>query len=249
MAAGAIYHREVPASNLQIVDLGRMSYEEACAEQAHWHGRVLAQRDAPGDAGAGVTLLVEHDPVITVTRRAAATHLLATPQQLAGQGVALAETDRGGDITYHGPGQLVVYPIVDLNRLNLRLHGYMRLLEQVVIDALAHWGLRGQRDPPATGVWVAPAPEARLAKIAAMGVRIRRWVTLHGLALNVDPDMRHFQLIVPCGLADRPVTSLRALLGDRTPAMQEVKRIVVGALLERMKACAAASDEAQGAQR
>ncbi|MFG0284218.1 MAG: lipoyl(octanoyl) transferase LipB [Phycisphaerales bacterium JB039] len=225
-------------AQLEIVDLGRLGYREAYAEQLRCHEQVLARRDDPA-ASAGVALLVEHDPVITITRRAAAQHLLASPAQLARAGVELVTTDRGGDVTYHGPGQLVVYPIVDLNRLHLRLHDYMRLLEQVVIDALAQWGIAGERDPSATGVWVAPgggAPPAPPAKIAAMGVRIRRWVTLHGLALNIDPDMRHFQLIVPCGLAGRSVTSLRALLGERAPSMAEARAVMSRALRERLAA-------------
>src|SRR5690606_7302881 len=136
--------------------------------------------------------------------------------------------------------------IVDLQTLGLKLHTYMRLLEQVVIDTIARWGIVGVRDPGATGVWVSRDDPARapsegagpgeLAKIAAMGVRVRRWVTMHGLALNIDPDMRHFQLIVPCGLAGRPVTSLRGVLGDGAPTMEEVKGVLVGALRERLHA-------------
>ena len=208
----------------------------------------MAPAGTAGGAGAaGAVLLVEHPPVITVTRRASAAHLLADAATLAAQGVEVAQTDRGGDVTYHGPGQLVVYPILDLQGLGLKLSGYMRLLEQVVIDTIAQWGVAGVRDPGATGVWVSrddptralprdadDAARAQLAKIAAMGVRIRRWVTMHGLALNVDPDMRHFQLIVPCGLAGRPVTSLRALLGDAAPSMDEVKGELVKALRSRL---------------
>src|SRR5690606_35011474 len=176
-------------------------------------------------------------------------HLLADAATLAAHGVEVAQTDRGGDVTYHGPGQLVVYPILDLQRLGagrLKLSGYMRLLEQVVIDTIAQWGVVGVRDPGATGVWVyrddpgrAPADEnerVHLAKIAAMGVRVRRWVTMHGLALNVDPDMRHFQLIVPCGLAGRPVTSMKLLRGDKAPTMEDAKRQLVRALQSRIKA-------------
>ncbi|QKK09243.1 MAG: lipoyl(octanoyl) transferase LipB [Planctomycetota bacterium] len=151
----------------------------------------------------------------------------------------------GGDITYHGPGQLVAYPILDLNVLMLRLHDYMRLLEQSVIDTLAGFGVEGQRDPEATGVWVElaryqpAAPEGRLAKIAAMGVRVRRWVSMHGLSLNVDPDPAHFRLIVPCGLAGRPVTTLRALLGDDCPSMERVSEALVGHLHANLAVAAA----------
>src|SRR5690606_29440764 len=157
-------------------------------------------------------------------------HVLATPGLLARHGVELVETDRGGDVTYHGPGQLVAYPIVDLNRVGLRLHEYMRALEGAVIAAVAGFGVAGERDPAATGVWVPGAVRGESAKLCAMGVRVRRWVSMHGLALNVTTDLSHFGLIVPCGLAGRPVTSLHALLGDRCPPMAEGTAAVVRAL-------------------
>jgi lipoyl(octanoyl) transferase len=136
-------------------------------------------------------------------------HLLASREHLDARGVALEETDRGGDITYHGPGQIVCYPILDLNRLNLGLHAYMRMLEESVIVTCREFGVVCVRDPSATGVWTQDANGAPVSKIAAMGVRVRKWVSMHGLSLNVDPDFGHFDLIVPCGLAGRGVTSLR----------------------------------------
>lgn len=221
-----------------VVDLGRIAYQPAYAEQVRRVEEVVEARSAGRDH-PGYILVVEHDPVITVTRRPkVASHLLATPDLLARHGIALAETDRGGDVTYHGPGQVVVYPIVDLQRRRLNLHAYMRLLEQSVIDACAVFGVRGLRDPSATGVWVNPpasrddpavAPGA--GKIAAMGVRVRKWVTLHGLSFNVDVDLAHFAMIVPCGLAGRPVTSLKVLLGDRAPTFDAAKREIVGRLV------------------
>ena len=155
-------------------------------------------------------LLLEHDPaVITVSKRAGAdTNLLASPEHLASIGVDLERTDRGGDVTWHGPGQLVAWPIVDLNRFGLGLHAWMRLMEQAVIDTLAEFGIEGFRDDEATGVWVKDDRDPKGAKICAMGVRVSKWVTLHGLALNVHPDLSQFGLIVPCGLLDRPVTSM-----------------------------------------
>jgi lipoyl(octanoyl) transferase len=257
---------------LLVRDLGRRSYADAYDIQSRTLDEVLAWRaalDTPSHDGApaadlaptdataaphndlapepplGVLLLVEHDPVVTVSRRTGARdHLLASPELLALRGVSIAETDRGGDITYHGPGQLVAYPILDLNRLNLGLHDYMRLLESVVIDTLAEFNIIGLRDPAATGVWVgsrtvdaplAPVstPDAQadsnspLAKIAAMGVRVRRWISMHGLALNVSTNLDHFSLIVPCGLVGRPVTSLRRELGDRAPDMPRVADVLV----------------------
>ena len=195
-----------------------MPYAEAFDLQKQLQREVIEAR--PGDGpGTMYLLLVEHDPpVITISRRRGArSHLMATDEQLAAAGVEVAQTDRGGDITYHGPGQLVAYPILDLNALGLRLHGYMRFLEQIVMDTLAAFGVEGRRDPAATGVWVASA------KICAMGVRVSRWVSAHGLALNVTTNLEHFDLIVPCGLADRTVTSLEHELGAGCPTMDQVK--------------------------
>lgn len=208
--------------------LGRIGYPQAYREQVACVDAALAARtSAPaGPAGQpaplGTVLLLEHDPVITVSRRpGAAANLLASPAMLAEAGVAVEETDRGGDITYHGPGQLVAYPIVDLNACGLRLHDYMRTLEEAVIATLGRFGIAGRRDPGATGVWVDRAGD-QPAKICAMGVRVRQWVSMHGLALNVSPNLAHFGLIVPCGLVGRPVTSMAQLLGPATPAIGQV---------------------------
>jgi lipoate-protein ligase B len=206
---------------IEVRDLGRMPYAEALALQRRLQQEVIATRGGGADpAQVGRLLFVEHDPpVVTVSRRASARrHVIATAEELARAGVELAETDRGGDVTYHGPGQLVVYPILDLNALGLGLHGYMRALEDVVIAVLAAFGVAGARDPGATGVWVDGA------KICAMGVRVSRWVSMHGLALNVRTNLAHFDLIVPCGLAGRRVTSLERELRDGCPAMDDVKR-------------------------
>jgi lipoyl(octanoyl) transferase len=209
-------------TDLVVRDLGRMPYGEALALQRDLQREVIEGRRSP-EARSMYLLLVEHDPaVITVTkRRGARQHLVATEQELRAAGVEVADTDRGGDITYHGPGQLVAYPILDLNVLRLRLHTYMRFLEQVVIDTLARFGLEGRRDAGATGVWT------DAGKICAMGVRVSRWVSMHGLALNVTTNLDHFELIVPCGLADRMVTSMQQQLGDRCPGLDEVKDVFV----------------------
>jgi lipoyl(octanoyl) transferase len=219
---------------LPIQDLGRVSYAPAYAEQIRRHERVLAARLA-GAPLLGEILLVEHDPVITVSRRPAARqNLLASPELLAHHHVALEETDRGGDITYHGPGQLVVYPILDIERLGLGVHDHVRLMERAVIETCEHFGVDARRDSTATGVWVNPKglmdthhPDGvhpRAGKIAAMGVRVRKWITLHGLSFNVAPDLAHFSLIVPCGLAGRPITSLQQELHGACPSMPDVKR-------------------------
>ncbi|MBI1191102.1 MAG: lipoyl(octanoyl) transferase LipB [Tepidisphaera sp.] len=226
------------AMRLVVEDLGNRPYADAYQDQAHRHEEVLASRD--GRQALGYILLVEHPPVVTISRRASSKdHLLATPALLASRGVEVCETDRGGDITYHGPGQLVAYPILDLNRLKLGIHAYMRLLEETVIRTLAAYAIAGQRDTTATGVWVDRA--GTLAKVAAMGVRVRRWVSMHGLALNVAPRMEDFQLIVPCGLAGRPVTCMRDLLGS-APDMASVKATLVSELTGLIREAERAAD-------
>lgn len=229
--------------SVEVVDLGRLPYAQAYAVQTATLDRVLAARESTKPL-TGVILTVEHEPVITVSRRAGAgDHIITSRDTLAQMGIAVEETDRGGDITYHGPGQLVVYPILDLNALNLGLHAYMRLLEQAVIDTCAEFGVAAQRDETATGVWVpidvrsgraissAPAASDKaLAKVCAMGVRVRRWISMHGLAINVRTDLRHFATIVPCGLHGRPVCSLESLLGGNAPSMPDVRSVLVRTL-------------------
>ncbi|HYF13485.1 MAG TPA: lipoyl(octanoyl) transferase LipB [Phycisphaerales bacterium] len=204
-----------------LIRLGRLGYRAAFERQQREHARVLAAREA-GSPMPGVILAVEHPPVVTISNRAgAAAHLIAPAERLAALGVAVERTDRGGDITYHGPGQVVLYPILDLNLLNLGLHDYMRVLEESVIRACAAWGVRAEREPGATGVWVRAGADGPGEKVCAFGVRVRKWVSMHGLALNVRTDLSHFDLIVPCGLHGRRATSLHALLGERAPTWDE----------------------------
>ncbi|GJM20035.1 MAG: octanoyltransferase [Phycisphaeraceae bacterium] len=211
-----------------------MAYAEAYEVQQEHHAAVLASRDSDAPE-LGRILLVEHDPVVTVSRRPSAReHLLATPELLAEHGVDVQGTDRGGDITYHGPGQLVCYPIIDLNRAKLRLIEHVRVLEGAIIQTLGAFGVETVQDADATGVWVPGATGAPERKIAAIGIRVRRWISLHGLAINVTTDLEHFGLIVPCGLAGRPVTTMRAELGEACPAMDDVKRVLVERLTARL---------------
>jgi lipoyl(octanoyl) transferase len=162
-------------------------------------------------------LLVEHPHVVTMGRNGQAAHLLASAEVLAATGIEYHETNRGGDVTYHGPGQLVGYPIVQLNEWKRDVHAYVRALEEVIIRVLADFGLAGERVAGATGVWT------RGAKICAIGVHLSRWVSSHGFALNVTTDLQYFQYIVPCGLT-KPVTSLRKL--GVAVSMDEVKAAV-----------------------
>ncbi len=213
---------------LRVRDLGRMAYGEALAIQRQTHADVLAGR------AAQTLLLVEHEPVVTLGRRPGSErNLVASEAMLARAGVAVHPTDRGGDITYHGPGQLVAYPIVALNRLALNLRRYVWRLEQAIIDTLAAFDIDAGRDDCAVGVWVKHQGRPG-AKIAAIGVRASRWVTMHGLALNVETNLDHFKLIVPCGLAGRPVTSMKQLLGDACPGVDDVKAELTRRLLDQL---------------
>lgn len=208
-------------STLPVVDLGRMAYRAAFERQERELESLVAARPS---GRLGVVLFVEHDPVVTVSRRGENTgNLLSTPAHLAALGIDVAPTDRGGDITYHGPGQIVVYPILDLEVLRLKVGDYLRLLEQAVMDTCAAFGLPTVRDPEATGVWTLGPAGGPHAKVCAIGVRVRRWATMHGLALNVSTNLDHFAHIVPCGLVGRPVTSLARELGPVCPGMDRVK--------------------------
>jgi lipoyl(octanoyl) transferase len=202
--------------------LGRVDYGAALELQAK-----LVEERRRGEIG-DTLLLLEHPPVITlgVKTRGKPTNIIASPEALAAEGVSVFETGRGGDITYHGPGQLVGYPIMDLRPDRCDVHRYVRDLEEALILAIRSFGILGGRVKGLTGVWV--GPPQREEKIAAIGVRISRWVTSHGFALNVSTDLRHFRLIVPCGIADRGVTSIERVIG-RPVAMRDVEDAVVRA--------------------
>jgi lipoyl(octanoyl) transferase len=182
--------------NCEVRDIGRMGYAEAFALQ-----RTLVEQRKRG-AIPDQLLFVEHPHVITMGRNGRESNILATPEILARAGIELHHTDRGGDVTYHGPGQIVGYPIFDLREWRRDVVAYVRAVEGAIIEALKEFGIAGERFPDATGVWV------NGRKICAIGVHISRWVTSHGFALNVDTDLRYFQYIVPCGLT-KPVTSMR----------------------------------------
>ncbi|MBA2363995.1 MAG: lipoyl(octanoyl) transferase LipB [Chloroflexia bacterium] len=197
-------------SSVEIRRPGLVPYQEAWDVQRALLARIVAE-DAPE-----TLLLLEHPPTYTLGRRGGREHLLATPEELAGRGAVVIESDRGGDITYHGPGQIVGYPLLNLRRrTGGDVHRYLRALEEVLIGVLAAYGLTGEREPEHTGVWCGGA------KVAAIGVRISRGITMHGFALNVNTDLSYFNHIVPCGIHDRPVTSLAKLLGEQIP-MDEV---------------------------
>ena len=206
---------------MQVLDVGTMPYREAWTLQEKIHAQVL-------DGGEEHLILLEHPPVITFGRRGeidGQKNLLASSDYLAKLGVELVQSDRGGDVTFHGPGQIVAYPIVRLNDHALSVGGYVRKLEQIVIATLKQLNVEAFKDEAGIGVWVREST-GELGKICAIGVRIRGGASLHGIALNVQTDLKYFDLIVPCGLAGKHATSLRKILGDRAPSIEQVKQIL-----------------------
>lgn len=195
----------------QVRELGRIDYGAAFDLQQ----RLVAERKQ-GLIGDQL-LLLEHPHVVTLGRNGRMENLLASDEVLRRAGISFYPTDRGGDITYHGPGQLVGYPILDLREWKREVVGYVRAIEQVLIDTLADYGIRAARIPKLTGVWVDGQ------KIAAIGVHISRWVTSHGFALNVNTELNYFQYIIPCGLS-KPVTSM-AQLGCRAEISDVARRL------------------------
>src|SRR4051794_36664944 len=194
--------------SLLVQHLGVLPYAEALEYQ-----RAVARARITGEISEDVLLLVEHPPVVTLGRSSKEKHLLAGPELLAARGIELFEVERGGDVTFHGPGQLVGYPIVDLKRHRKDLHWYLRQVEEALIAALGELGVAGGRSPGYTGVWTGDADEpggelVPRRKIASIGVHARDWVTWHGFALNVNTELSYFDLIVPCGIAGVDMTSV-----------------------------------------
>lgn len=206
----------------QLCDLGLVPYADALALQRTLH----AQRVA--GAIPDTLLLLEHPPVITLGKAFHPEHLRYACEFYAQQGIELHPTDRGGDVTCHNPGQLVGYPIFDVAQHGRDLHKFLRDIEQAIIDALRAFGVEAHREAGYTGVWVGNA------KIAAIGIKVTKWVSMHGFALNVNNDLRLFQTIVPCGIADRPVTSLQQVLGRAVP-MEQVKHEIARAFEQVFK--------------
>ena len=198
------------ASEIIIKDLGQRSYKEVLNLQKKMQQQRIDKEIYD------TLILVEHEPVYTLGKNASMNHLL----QSRDKSVGVFNIERGGDITFHGPGQLVGYPIIDLSNYKKSVSWYMRKLEQLTIDVLFEFGIIATRIQGLTGVWVGQE------KIAAQGVRISRWVTMHGFALNVNPDLSYYDGIIPCGIFDRGITSMEELLG-KTQDMERVKSIVI----------------------
>jgi lipoyl(octanoyl) transferase len=201
-----------------VQDLGRRPYGEALELQ-----RSLCQRRIAGETTEDVLLLVEHEPVVTLGRGTRAPSLPLPPAELERRGIPVYEVERGGDATFHGPGQLVGYPILDLRQHKEDLHWYLRSLEAALIGALDTLGIVAGPNPGLTGVWT------RGRKLASIGIHVKQWVTFHGFALNVHTDLSYFDLIVPCGIRDVVMTSVALELGrtDSTALWEEARQAVV----------------------
>ena len=213
--------------NIYVKDLGLKDYKETWDYQEALFKetvdiKIKNRREDSHLKTPNHFLFVEHPHVYTLGKSGKIDHLLVDEAQLAAKGAEFYKTNRGGDITYHGPGQIVGYPILDLDNFFTDIHKYLRFLEEMVILTLADYGLKGQRSQGETGVWLdVGTPFAR--KICAMGVRASRWVTMHGFALNVNVDLGYFDMMIPCGIKDKAVTSLNVELGQNTVPMADVK--------------------------
>ncbi len=193
-------------------DCGRIGYQEAWDYQERLLRGIVDAKVARQETVSRL-LFCEHPPVYTLGKSGSLDHILISDSDRQARGIEFYNTNRGGDITFHGPGQLVAYPILDLEHFGTDIGKYLRNLEQVIIFTLADFGLKGERSPGETGVWLEPSVRGRERKICAMGVRCSRWVTMHGLALNMNTNLDFFNHIVPCGIAQKQVTSLARELG------------------------------------
>ncbi|MBR5863108.1 MAG: lipoyl(octanoyl) transferase LipB [Alistipes sp.] len=227
------------------LDLGRMGYRECWDKQRTMFDSMLLAKRAGAQEGepvagkstevgdAGVLYLVEHNPVYTLGKSGKSENMLVSEPYLRSIGAEFFHIDRGGDVTYHGPGQVVGYPILDLEKLGIGLREYIDKLEEAIIGVCAEWGIQAGRIAGASGVWL-DADTARARKICAIGVRASRYVTMHGFAMNVNTDLKYFNHINPCGFVDKGVTSLEKELGHEVD-MELVKAQIVKHLAEKLK--------------
>lgn len=217
-------------ATVECIDLGLVDYKTAWDFQETLFNQIIAQklehRQSDLDARTATNnylILCEHQHVYTLGKTGEEKNLLINEDLLKSKGATFYKINRGGDITYHGPGQLVVYPILNLDNFFTDIHKYLRFLEEVVILTLNEYGLKGGRVEGATGVWLDAEVPAKARKICAMGVKCSRWVTMHGIGFNVNTDLNYFNYIVPCGIQDRAVTSIKQELG-REVDMNEIKQ-------------------------
>ena len=219
-------------------DLGHAPYKETWDFQEELFERNVQRKlqnrlegKADGEGTEDVLLFVEHPHVYTLGKSGDIFHLLVSEEKLKEIGATYYPINRGGDITYHGPGQIVGYPLLDLEHFFTDIHKYMRYLEEAIIRTIAHYGIVGGRIDSLTGVWLDIDDPKKARKIAALGVKCSRWLTMHGFAFNVNTDLNYFNHIVPCGITDKKVTSLSNELGHEMD-MEEVKRILLQELAE-----------------
>jgi lipoyl(octanoyl) transferase len=216
----------------RFIDIGLKDYQQAWDYQASLFEQILAaktaNRDLPADAQQltdNYLVFCEHPHVFTLGKSGHEENLIIPKEELSGVQATYYRVNRGGDITYHGPGQIVGYPIIDMENFFTDIHRYMRFMEEAVIQTLREYNIEAGRSPGQTGVWLDPEDFLRARKICALGVRTSRWVTMHGFAVNVNPDLRYFGYIVPCGIQDKAVTSLEQELGKKVD-LEEVKQIL-----------------------
>ncbi len=207
--------------DVRFLYLGEMPYKQAWDYQESLL-KANVQAKSEGQPTQHHLLFVEHPPVYTLGKSGKMEHVLLNEEQLSDQGIEFFRTNRGGDITFHGPQQIVGYPIFDLERMYTDIGRYLRELEEVIIRVLAIYGIKGERSSGETGVWIEPGVPGRERKICAMGVRCSRWITMHGFALNVNTDLNYFNYIIPCGIQNKQVTSMEKELG-RLLDMEEVR--------------------------
>lgn len=217
--------------NIQFQDWQRIDYQAAWDKQDHLFRSIIDTKIANRKRAANqqqttpnYLIFCEHPPVYTLGKSGSLDNLLLNKQELAKQGIQFYKINRGGDITYHGPGQIVGYPILDLDNFFTDIHRYLRLLEETIIAALADYGLRAGRIKGATGVWLDYNNPFKARKICAMGIRCSRWVCMHGWAFNINTNLSHFEGIIPCGITDKAVTSLNRELGVSKVDVEEVKQ-------------------------
>ena len=229
----------MPLQKVQFEDLGKMNYQSAWDYQeellarnveiksSRWRNEA-AETDVVTDTAVQTThhlLFVEHPPVYTLGKSGKIEHVLISEDERKKNDLQFFRINRGGDITFHGPGQIVVYPILDLEKFYTDIGKYMRSLEEVIIMTLAEYGLTGDRSPGETGVWLDPGIKGKERKICAIGIRCSRWITMHGLAFNVNTNLDYFNNIIPCGIMNKQVTSLQKEL-NREMNFEEVKNKV-----------------------
>ena len=216
-------------------DLGSIDYQECWDYQdslfkTNVQTKLSNRKENKNEPTTNFLLFCEHPHVYTLGKSGDKSHLLIDEQKLKERNAKYYKIDRGGDITYHGPGQLVVYPILDLDHFFTDIHKYLRFLEEAIIETLAEFGIQTGRIDGLTGVWTIPQKNNPAKKLCAMGVRCSRWVTMHGLALNINPDLTYFNNIVPCGISDKAVSSMQAELKQKV-SISEVKKVLLEKLV------------------